>query len=34
MIKEKREGSEGGVPTVYEKISLSKLEDINNSFPC
>ena len=31
MIKEKREGSEGGVPTVYEKISLSKLEDIKNS---
>ena len=31
MIKEKRDGSEGSVPTVYEKISLSKLEDIKNS---
>ena len=31
MIKEKREGSEGSVPTAYEKISLSKLEDIKNS---
>ena len=31
MIKEKRDGPHGSVPTVYEKISLSKLEDIKNS---
>ena len=31
MIKEKRDGSEGSVPTVYEKILLRKLEDIKNS---
>ena len=30
MIKEKRDGSFGRVPTKYEKISLSKLEDIKN----
>ena len=30
MIKEKRDGSEGSVPTMYEKIPLSKLEDIKN----
>ena len=31
MIKEERDGSAGSVPTLYEKISLSKLEDIKNS---
>ena len=31
MIKEQRDGSFGSVPTKYEKISLSKLEDIKNS---
>ena len=31
MIKEKRDGPHGSVPTVYGKISLSKLEDIKNS---
>ena len=31
MLKEKRDGSHGSVPTMYEKISLSKLEDIKNS---
>ena len=31
MIKEKRDGSAGSVPSTYEKISLSKLEDIKNS---
>ena len=31
MIKEKRDGSEGSVPTVYEKISSDKLETIKNS---
>ena len=31
MIKEQREGSEGSVPTMYEKISSDKLETIKNS---
>ena len=31
MLKEQRDGSFGSVPTKYEKISLSKLEDIKNS---
>ncbi len=31
MVKEKRDGSHGSVPTMYEKISSDKLEDIKNS---
>ena len=31
MVKEMREGSHGSVPTIYEKISLTKLEAIKNS---
>ena len=31
MVKGKREGSHGSVPTIYEKISLDKLETIKNS---
>ena len=31
MVKEMREGPHGSVPTIYEKISLTKLEAIKNS---